>query len=99
MSAKPRATRCPRCGSFNDQEHQEQGCRMTTRLLHYLREYRIAQGKRWKATLREIWFKGQDEGILRELRNAIGPGENRLEIVEKHLIAMEIHDYPLGRMT
>lgn len=58
---------------------------MRDELVEALRQFKKTNGKRWKSTLREMWFSGEGEGHLRELRNIVGPGGRRLEKIEKTL--------------
>jgi hypothetical protein len=52
-----------------------------------LRQFRAEHGVQWKAKLRRLWSSGQDEGVLRRARNAIGPtGLDRVNLDEpKHV--------------
>lgn len=46
-----------------------------------LREFADKHGVQWKARLREMWMRGQDEGHLRQVRNEVGPSAlDRLDI-------------------
>ena len=80
---------CPRCGHSRMGPHRNKGCGMTDTLFAALKAFRAKEGKRWKSILREVWFLGQDTGTLRELRNVVGPGGNRLEKIERYLKALE----------
>jgi hypothetical protein len=49
-------------------------------VIERLREYRLANGVRWKSKLRTLWTSGEDEGLLRQARNMIGP--RRIDKIE-----------------
>jgi len=74
---------CPRCGHPHRGAHQTNGCGMTLEIALALRQFRAANGVRWKSKLRELWMRGADEGVLRQARNVVGPGGRRLEKIQR----------------
>lgn len=71
----PRIQLCPKCGRMKI--HHPRGdlydCPVPSEVIQRLREFKQANGIRWKAKLRALWTSGQDEGLLRQARNMIGP--------------------------
>jgi hypothetical protein len=55
-------------------------CPVPKEVIERLREYRLANGVRWKSKLRTLWTSGEDEGLLRQARNMIGP--RRIDKIE-----------------
>ena len=47
--------------------------RPTPAQLHALEQYALANGRYWKAKLREDWEFGNARGELQQLRNQFGP--------------------------
>jgi len=48
-------------------------CSVRPDITRALVEFRNQNGARWKAKLVALWESGQDDGLLREARNMIGP--------------------------
>jgi len=42
-------------------------------IMERLRQFAQENGRTWRAKLRHLWNIGQDEGLLRQARNTIGP--------------------------
>ena len=61
---------CPRC---NRPLLAHGECPVTDAMLGALRAYALDHGKRWKADLCELWMRGEDDGLLRQIRNIVGP--------------------------
>lgn len=71
----PKIQLCPTCGRMRifHPEAKLYQCPVPKEVIESLREYKRANGARWKAKLRELWTRGEDEGLLRQARNMIGP--------------------------
>jgi hypothetical protein len=48
-------------------------CPVTDDIRRRLKVFAATQGRNWKAALRLLWLRGEDEGLLRQARNTIGP--------------------------
>ncbi len=46
---------------------------LTGEMRSALRTFARAHGRYWKRALSDLWTSGRDEGVLRRVRNTIGP--------------------------
>lgn len=46
---------------------------LTPNQVRALQEFARQHGRRWKSKLRMLWYRGKDEGVLRQIRNELGP--------------------------
>lgn len=70
----PKIQLCPTCGRMRVfHERGLYACPVPYEVTERLREFARENGRTWKARLRHLWTVGQDEGLLRQARNMIGP--------------------------
>lgn len=71
----PMIQTCPKCGHMriNHPAQDKSVCPVPAEVTERLRQFKEENGKQWKAKLRRLWTSGQDEGLLRQARNYIGP--------------------------
>lgn len=78
---------CQRCGRRSDHgstvadPNTTPGkCPVSLEVYSALQNFARAEGRTWRAKLRELWTQGKDSGDLRVARNVIGPS-SRLDKV------------------
>ena len=69
-----RHTLCPTCGKPRMLHVRGPNvCSVPPEVTERLRQFSAENGKRWKSILSRLWLRGEDEGLLRQARNMIGP--------------------------
>jgi hypothetical protein len=59
-------------------------CRVGDDIRVRVKQFASEHGRTWKAALRHLWNTSQDEGLLRQARNSIGP--RQLDKISQHLL-------------
>lgn len=71
----PNIQLCPTCGvmRIHHPHNAIYDCPVPKEVTAALLAFKVANGLRWKSKLRSLWNSGNDEGLLRQARNMIGP--------------------------